>query len=86
MKVDRVFSEDSFLAEVAELRVADAAGAVAVKHRVAADAPGSGGLDDDVAREVGDFAAVVAGAEVRARVKALRERLIPPRRPLSTIR
>ena len=43
--------------EMPELGVADAARRAVVIHRVAAHAGGIGGLDDDVAREVGDLAA-----------------------------
>ena len=42
MKVNRVFAEHALFAEMTELGVTDAAGAVAMKHRVAAHAGGIG--------------------------------------------
>ena len=65
VEVQAVAAEHALLAEVAELGVADRAGRVAVVHRVAADAVRVGRLDDDVAAQVGDLAAVVAVAQVR---------------------
>ena len=65
VEVDRVFTEHAVLAQMPELRVAEAARGVAVIQRVPAHAGGFGGLDDDIAREVGDFATRHALALVR---------------------
>ena len=70
--------EHPLLAQVAELGVADRAGRVAVVHRVAADAVGVGRLDDDVAAQVGDLAAVVALAEVVELERAVEGRASSP--------
>src|SRR5262249_36455101 len=61
--VQGIAAEDAFLAQVAELRVADRAGGIAVVHGVPALA-GVGGLDDHVPAQVRDLAAVIAAAEV----------------------
>ena len=63
MKVDGVATEDVFLAEMTELGVAEAARGTVVIHRVAAHLK-IGRFDDDVAAEIRDFRAIVAGAEV----------------------
>ena len=65
VKVQGVAAQHAFLAEMAELGVADRAGGIAMIHRVAAHAGGIGRLDDDVAAQVGDLAAIVAVAEMR---------------------
>ncbi len=62
--VQAVAAEHALLAEVAELGVADGAGRAAVVHRVAALARGVGRLDDDVAAQVGDLAAIVAASQM----------------------
>ena len=59
VEVEAVLAEHALLAEVAELGVGDRAGRVPVVHRVPADAVRVGRLDDDVAAQVGDLAAVV---------------------------
>src|SRR5262249_8342637 len=63
--VQAVAPQHPVLAQVAELRVTDRAGRATVIHRVAARLVGSAGLDDHIAAQVGDLAAVVAGAEVQ---------------------
>src|SRR5262249_53767716 len=63
VEVQAVAAEYAGLAEVAELGVADGPGRAAVVHRVAAQRE-VGRLDEEVAAEVGDGAAVVAGAAV----------------------
>ena len=62
--VQAVAAEHAFLAEMAKLGVADRAGRTAMIHRVAAHAVRVGRLDDDVAAQVGDLAAVVAGPQM----------------------
>src|ERR1043166_7550432 len=64
MKVNRIFAEQAFLAQVAELRVRNSAVAVAMIHGVAAHTVRLGGFDDNVAREVRDFTARDARAEM----------------------
>ena len=51
VKVDGVFPEHAFFAEVAKLRVADAARGIAVIHRVAAHAIGLRAFHHDIARK-----------------------------------
>ena len=64
VEVDAVAAQDVFLAQVAELSVADRPGRSVVIHRVTANALRLGGFDDHVARQVGDGRAVLAGAQV----------------------
>ncbi len=64
MKMNRVAPEHAALAEMRKPRVADAALAVAVKHRVPAHAVGVGALDDDVARQICHLAAEFPRAEM----------------------
>ena len=71
VEVDGVFAEHAVLAQVPELRVAEAARGVAVIHRVPAHAGRVGGLDDDIAREVGDFATSHAHAVVRLKERTI---------------
>ncbi len=71
MKVNRISPQHVFFAQMREAGVADAAAAVAVIKRVAADTFGVGRFDGDVAREVRDFATEIAAAEV-----LVRERLV----------
>ena len=76
--VQAVAAEHAFLAEVAELGVADRAGRVAVVHRVAATPSRVGRLDDDVAAQVGDLAAIVAvGDDGRSAAAWSSVRLVP---------
>ena len=62
--VDGIAPQHAFLAQMGEAGVADAAGAVAMVHGVAAAAFRIGAFDDDVARQVGDLAAELALAQV----------------------
>src|ERR1019366_2213024 len=64
MEMQGIPAQHAFLAEMAELRVAERAGRVPVKHRMAALPLGIGRLDDDVAAQVGDFAVEFAAAQV----------------------
>src|SRR5581483_4500099 len=63
MEVQHVAAKRAALAETAELGVADRAGRAVVVHRVATRG-GVGRLDDDVAAQVGDLAAIRAAADV----------------------
>ena len=62
MEMDRVAAEHAFLAEMCEAGVADAAAAVGMIHRVTTHAGGIGAFHDDIAGEIGDFAAEFAAA------------------------
>ena len=65
MEVNRILAQHALFAEMPELRITDASRRVAVIHRVTTRAGRFGGLDDDIAREVGDFTTHHAFAVVR---------------------
>ena len=64
VEMNRVTAKDALLPQMREPRVADPASAELMVDRVAADALRIGALDDHIAREIGDFAAQLARAEV----------------------
>ena len=77
MEVNRVTAEHPFLAEMREPGVADPAAAVAMIHRVAADAVRSRALDDHVAAQIGHLAAIRAGAVVLDRERRVERDVFP---------
>ena len=63
---------DSFLAQVAELGVADRPGRAAVVHRMAAGRVRVGRLDDDIAAQVRDLAAGVTASHMLVLERSIR--------------
>ena len=64
MKMKRIAAQHIFLAEMPKLRVADRAGGIAMIHRMAALARRIGRFDDDIAAQIGHFAAKFAASRM----------------------
>src|SRR5438105_4118907 len=64
MKMDRITTQYSFLSEVSEARIADAAAAELMIKRVSAHPVRIGTFHNDITREVGDLAPQLSAAIV----------------------